>query len=154
MCDMIINDFQFVNIEFLEFWMLSFFLDEFGQGVVFDVDVKQGDFYINLGNILEDIFWDLCLFYENGFFGLINFSCLINDMEWLWVLVFQQIIWGFDIDEVIWEQQDVGLDGLSDVVEWIKYQDYIEVILVINLVVGQQVVEDFLQDNFWYYNDG
>lgn len=75
----IINDFQIVNIEFIEFWMLLFFfdLDNFQQ-LVFDFDQKEGNLYINFGNVLEDILKDFCWFFENGFFGLVNENCLIN----------------------------------------------------------------------------
>jgi cell surface protein SprA len=154
MRDMTTNDFQSANIEFLEFWMLSPFLDESGQGAASDADAKQGDLYINLGNISEDILRDSRLFYENGLPGPTNPSRPTNDTEWSRVPVSQQITRGFDIDEATREQQDVGLDGLSDAAERIKYQDYIEAISATNPVVGQQVAEDPSQDNFRYYNDG
>ena len=154
MREMTTNDFQSANIEFLEFWMLSPFLDTLGQGADPDANLKEGDLYINLGNISEDILRDSRLFFENGLPGPANPNRRTNQTEWSRVPVSQQITRGFDNDEVTRELQDVGLDGLSDGQERSKYADYIDAITATNAVVGQLVAQDPSQDNFRYYNDG
>ena len=52
------NDFESANIEFLEFWMMDPFLE--------NPISAGGDFYINLGNVSEDILKDSRKSYENG----------------------------------------------------------------------------------------
>jgi cell surface protein SprA len=51
------TDFEALNIEFIEFWLLDPFIKN---------DLQGGDFYINLGNISEDILKDGRKSLENG----------------------------------------------------------------------------------------
>ena len=61
------NDFQSANIEFMEFWMLSPFLDTLNPlNPAPDIAEKEGVIYINLGNVSEDILKDSRKFFENG----------------------------------------------------------------------------------------
>ena len=52
------NDFETANIEFIEFWLMDPFIE--------DPNASGGDFYINLGNVSEDILKDSRKSYENG----------------------------------------------------------------------------------------
>jgi cell surface protein SprA len=155
MRDMTTNDFQSANIEFLEFWVLSPFLDETGNGASPDVEQKEGDLYINLGNVSEDILRDSRLFFENGLPGPTNPDRRTNQTEWSRVPVSQQITRAFDIDEASREVQDVGLDGLSDAAEAEQFGEYVATMIAAgNADFAARLLEDPANDNFRYYNDG
>jgi cell surface protein SprA len=154
MRDLNTNDFQTANIEFLEFWMLSPFLDpENPLQPVNDAELKEGELYINLGNISEDILRDSRLFFENGLPGPTNPDRRTDDTEWAKVPVSQQITRAFDNDPAAREQQDVGLDGLNNDEERSRFEDYIERIRSdLNVPVAQKVEADPSNDDFRYYN--
>ncbi len=57
------NDFEQANVEYIEFWMLDPFIYSREQA---DAAQYGGDFYINLGEISEDILRDGKKFYESG----------------------------------------------------------------------------------------
>ncbi len=153
MREITVNDFQSANIEFVEFWMLSPFLDPTQRGApAVDAEQKQGTLYLNLGNISEDILQDSRFFFENGLPGQNNPARPTDRTVWGRVPVSQQIIRGFDNDPATREQQDVGLDGLDDAMEAQQYADYISSISGANPIVGQALLQDPANDNFRYYN--
>ncbi len=148
------NDFQSANIEFLEFWMLSPFLDtEDASLPATDGDEKQGTLYINLGNISEDILKDSRKFFENGLPGPTNPNRPVDTTLWSVVPVGQQITRAFDNDPGNREVQDVGFDGLGDDGERKKFANYVNAITALNAVTGAKVARDPSNDNFRYYND-
>ena len=55
------NDFETANIEYVEFWMLDPFIYTRETGGNYG-----GDFYINLGEVSEDILHDGKKFFESG----------------------------------------------------------------------------------------
>ena len=57
------NDFETANIEYIEFWMLDPFIYTNRKA---DANRYGGDFYINLGEVSEDILRDGKKFYESG----------------------------------------------------------------------------------------
>lgn len=57
------NDFQTANIEYVEFWMLDPFIYTNRQA---NANQYGGDFYIDLGEVSEDILKDGKKFYESG----------------------------------------------------------------------------------------
>ena len=149
------NDFQTANIEFLEFWVLSPFLDsEDARNPAENFEQKEGELYINLGNISEDILRDSRLFFENGLPGPANPDRRTDDTDWGKVPVSQQITRAFDNDPATRDSQDVGLDGLDDVAERDFYAPFIAEIAGANPVVGQKIANDPSNDNFRYYNAG
>jgi cell surface protein SprA len=153
--DMTTNDFQSANIEFLEFWVLSPFLDTMGMGAAPDANLKEGDLYINLGNVSEDILRDSRLFFENGLPGPTNPERRTNQTAWSRVPVSQQITRAFDIEEEAREQQDVGFDGLNDAAEAQQFADYVAAMTAVgNDEFNARLLEDPANDNFRYYNDG
>ncbi|MEL6393587.1 MAG: cell surface protein SprA, partial [Bacteroidota bacterium] len=83
MREMTTNDFQSANIEFVEFWMLSPFLNpEDGTIPAEDAQRKQGTLYLNLGNVSEDVLKDSRLFFENGLPGPANPRRPIDETDW------------------------------------------------------------------------
>lgn len=148
------NDFQTANIEFLEFWMLSPFIDpENPEQAADNVDAKQGTLYINLGNVSEDILRDSRKFFENGLPGPINPNRRVDTTNLSVVPVGQQITQAFDNDEETRSLQDVGLDGMDDNAERIQYRDYINALAAANPIVAEAVAQDPSADNFRYYRD-
>jgi cell surface protein SprA len=57
------NDFETANIEYIEFWMMDPFILSSQQA---DAAEYGGDFYINLGEVSEDVLRDGKKFYESG----------------------------------------------------------------------------------------
>ncbi|MFT5998331.1 MAG: cell surface protein SprA [Neolewinella sp.] len=147
-------DFQSSNIEFVEFWMLSPFLDPTNaRQAASDGAQKQGTLYLNLGNVSEDILKDSRKFFENGLPGPANPNRPVDNTVWSRVPVAQQITRGFDNDPATRLLQDVGLDGVSDSVEVTKFGDYLNAWQGRNDIGFQALQEDPSNDNFYYFNN-
>lgn len=154
MRDLNTNDFQAANIEFLEFWMLSPFLDPADpQGPSPFVNEQQGDLYINLGNISEDILRDSRKFFENGLPAPANPERRVDTTSWSVVPVAQQITNAFDNDVESRQLQDVGLDGLSNEGERQQFASFLNVIQAANPVVASKLSRDPANDDYRYYRD-
>ena len=102
------NDFETANIEFLEFWMMDPFIEN-------PLDAG-GDFYINLGNVSEDILKDSRKSYENGL-PIDGGDDNIDTTAWGRVPSVQALVTAFNSGADARNNQDVGLDGLDDEME-------------------------------------
>jgi len=102
------NDFEVANIEFLEFWMMDPFIEAPNSG--------GGDFYINLGNVSEDILKDSRKSYENGL-PIDGNEEDVDTTAWGRVPSVQALVTAFNSGEKARDLQDVGLDGLDDEME-------------------------------------
>ncbi len=144
-----INNFEQSNIQFIEFWMLSPFLNEPGNPNL------EGDMYINLGNISEDILRDSQKFFENGLPGPANPNRRTNTTNWSVIPLAQQITNAFDVDEATRALQDVGLDGLDSDKEREKYADFLNSIQSSDLsaTAKETVLNDPSNDDYRYYSD-
>ncbi|MEM7573026.1 MAG: cell surface protein SprA [Bacteroidota bacterium] len=153
MREMTTNDFQSANIEFVEFWMLSPFLDpESPNQADTDAERKQGTLYLNFGNVSEDILKDSRYAFENGLPSPGNPNRPVDETIWGQVPVTQQINRGFDNTSDTRDSQDVGLDGIDDTQERDHYADYI------NSLIGPPEAIDVVRrdpsnDNFRFFND-
>ncbi len=148
------NDFQAANIEFLEFWMLSPFLDPEGASNASPIaEGQQGTLYINLGNVSEDILKDSRKAFENGL-PTESSERRVDETLWGRVPAGQQITRAFDNDlrNDARESQDLGLDGLNDDQERTKFSSYINAFST-NAVITAKVSRDPANDNFRYYDD-
>ena len=154
MREMTTPDFQSANIEFVEFWMLSPFLDgENPSRAANNADGKQGTLYLNLGNVSEDILKDSRKFFENGLPGPANPNRPVDNTIWSRIPLAQQITRGFDNDPETRQLQDVGLDGANDETEREKFSDYLAAFAGQNTAAQQLLAEDPSNDNFYYYNN-
>ncbi|MGE0567170.1 MAG: cell surface protein SprA, partial [Bacteroidia bacterium] len=66
------NDFQAANIEYIQFWLMDPFNEDYNSDTdpAFDKNnLPSGDLYFNLGNVSEDIVKDGRMTYENGLPG-------------------------------------------------------------------------------------
>jgi len=149
------NDFQAANIEYLEFWMLSPFLDPNDPSLPNpDADRLEGSIYVNLGNISEDILRDSRKFFENGLPGPTNPDRRVDSTAWGLVPVTQQVINAFDNDPESRATQDLGLDGLNNESERTQYQSWINSITSVNPAAGARAQQDPSNDDYRYYRDG
>ncbi len=111
------NDFETANIEFLEFWMMDPFIEN-------PLDAG-GDFYINLGNVSEDILKDSRKSYENGL-PIDGGDDNIDTTAWGRVPSVQALVTAFNSGGSARDNQDVGLDGLDDEMErdFVPFSDF------------------------------
>lgn len=116
-------DFEAANIEFVEFWMLNPYMDK-GDGTNIS---KEGDMYIDLGNISEDIMRDGRQFFENALPTGPGVGATAAT-RWGRVPVLPPVVNAFDNDPAKRELQDVGLDGLNDKDEEVAFADWLAII--------------------------
>lgn len=104
------NDFEAANIEFVQFWVMDPFNSDNPWGST------QGELYVNLGNVSEDILKDSRKSYENGLpIDAANSTNVPFDQTiWGRVPVLSSVVNAFDNDPNARQFQDVGLDGLRD----------------------------------------
>ncbi|HEY0895271.1 MAG TPA: cell surface protein SprA [Sphingobacteriaceae bacterium] len=137
------NDFEALNIEFIEFWMLDPF--------IYKQNNQGGDLYFNLGNISEDILKDGRKSLENGLPSDADPS-KVDMTTWGRIPKLQPVIQAFDNNPDVRKLQDVGLDGLDDEGE---RQQFAAFIAQARTRLSPQAVADLesdpAADNFSYY---
>lgn len=156
-------DFDNINIQYIEFWMLDPFIDgengqivtQTPQGLVTRQNNTTGGFlYFNLGNISEDVIPDSRHGFENGL-PVTNDTTELRRKtavtDWGRVTTEQYLTNAFDAAEGAREQQDIGLDGLNDEEEAEFFSDYLN---SLNPTARSFVSSDPSGDNFQYYLGG
>lgn len=112
------SDFETANVEFIEFWMMDPFINR-------PTD-PGGSFYINLGNISEDILKDSRKFFENGL-PYPTDPAKLDKTTWSNIPRFQQQLTpAFDNNESARAAQDVGYDGMLNDEEKTRFQGYLD----------------------------
>jgi cell surface protein SprA len=143
MREILTSDFETANIQYIKFWLMDPFVDNpNGEG---------GDFYINLGNISEDILRDSRKSFENG---LPNSPELknVDTTAWGRVPTVQAVVNAFDNDPQSRQYQDVGLDGLGDGDERTFFSSYIQKMqTIIKPEKYDSVAIDPSGDDFHYF---
>jgi cell surface protein SprA len=137
------NDFESLNVEYIEFWVLDPF--------IYKPNSQGGDLYFNLGSISEDILKDGRKGLENGLPADGNLNS-VDETAWGRVPKLQPVVNAFDNNPSARQLQDVGLDGLNDADEQVKFAG------VVNQVKGQvnaQAASTFAadpsSDDYQYY---
>ena len=145
------NNFEAANVEYMEFWMLSPFLNE-DDGT--ESNVGDGEFYINLGNVSEDVLRDSRLFFENGL-PVQDATTNTDTTNWSQIPRARAVTRSFDNNPENRALQDVGLDGFNDEEEGTQYADYITAIegATMQTIAKDAILADPSNDNFKYYND-
>ena len=141
------TDFETANVEYIECWVQDPFINNPAS--------NGGKFYINLGNISEDVLKDSRRFYENGL-PTPNLPAQVDTS--IWGVVPRnpiQVTNAFSNDPNDRPYQDVGFDGLTDSAEVSKRRvDYLNV-LATNFGSGSKAYLDALNDpssdNYHYY---
>ena len=137
------NDFEALNIEFIEFWVLDPF--------IYKPNSQGGDLYFNIGNISEDILKDGRKSLENGL-PLDVTTAQTDETIWGVVPKLQPVVQAFDNDPTTRAAQDVGLDGLSDKDEVNKYQNIVNTVTgQVNTLAANKFKNDPSSDDFIYY---
>ncbi|CAN5252556.1 cell surface protein SprA [soil metagenome] len=140
-------DFETANVEFIEAWVQDpFILKPSSTG---------GKFYINLGNISEDVLKDSRRFYENGL-PTPKLPALVDESIWGKVPRNPiQVTNAFSNDPEDRPYQDVGFDGLTDSAEVRKRTlDYLDVLknnFGANSEAYLNAFNDPSNDNYHYY---
>jgi len=143
MRDVLTSDFETANIQYIEFWVMDPFVENPSH--------PGGDFYINLGNISEDILRDSRMSFENG---LPNSPLVTNVDTTVWGRVpnVQAVVHAFDNNTQSRQYQDVGLDGLSDADEQTFFKNYLnKSMLIVKPEVYDSLLKDPSGDDFHYY---
>ncbi len=137
------NDFEALNVEYIEFWVLDPF--------IYKPNSVGGDLYFNLGNISEDILKDGRKSLENG---LPPDGNLANVDETVWgrVAKLQPVVNAFDNNPASRTLQDVGLDGLNDADERVKFASVIQQAkALLNAPAANALAADPSSDDYQYY---
>ena len=143
------NDFEAANIEYVEFWMLDPFIYTRQQGQASDYG---GDFYINLGEMSEDILRDGKKFYESGM--PVDGSTNFTTTQWGKVPNQATVTYAFATTKGARALQDVGFNGLNDEEEqkWQSYQDFLtEIQGKVSPAVWDSIWADPAGDNYHYF---
>ena len=112
------SDFETSNVEFIEFWVMDPFINK--------PTSNGGEFYINLGNISEDILKDSRKFFENGL-PYPQSANKIEKTKWSFIPKFQQQITpAFDNNPDARAVQDVGYDGMNNAEESTEFKSYLD----------------------------
>lgn len=121
------TDWDAANISYIEFWMMDPFTGDLDSLKAWDGDLTThninldpgggGDFYLQIGNMSEDILRDGRLSYENGLPTPTDPTRPTTLTAWGRVPLLQPINTNFDNDPETRFLQDVGYDGLSDTAE-------------------------------------
>ena len=143
------NDFEAANIEYIEFWMLDPFIYSSEQA---DANLYGGDFYINLGEVSEDILRDGKKFYESGMAvdGTNNYTTT----QWGKIPTQSTVTYAFATSTGSRALQDVGLNGLTDQEErtYGAYQDFLTAIQgKVSPAVFDSIFNDPANDNYHYF---
>ena len=139
------TNFEQSNIEYIQFWMMSPFLDPENP------NNEGGDLYFNLGEVSEDILKDGLKSYENGIPTDGNTQ---NLTETVWGRVSKQnsLTYAFDNNDASRKAQDVGLNGLSteDEFNFPTYKNFLD---ELRSRVSAATLEEMQNNQFSPLND-
>ncbi len=138
------KDFEQANVEFVEFWILDPFLK--------DQD-NEGDLYLHLGNVSEDILRDSKQFYENSLPTPDEFPQM-DTTEWSAVSLVRPINFAFANEQADREAQDLGFDGFADQAERLNFNSYLNrVSSIVTPQVLTNIQADPAADNYLHFRD-
>ena len=142
------NDFEQANIEYIEFWLLDPFLYSREQP---DANEYGGDFYINLGEVSEDILRDGKKFYESGM--PVDGSKSFTYTQWGKIPTQSTVTYAFATTSGSRALQDVGFNGLTDAEEQEFYKSaYLDLIQgKVNQAVFDSIFADPARDDYHYF---
>ena len=143
------NDFEAANIEYIEFWMLDPFIYSREQG---DAHEYGGDFYINLGEVSEDVLHDGKKFSESAMPE--DGSSAYTFTQWGKVPTKTNDTYSFTTTTGSRRLQDVGFNGLNDDEErsFDAYGDYLRAMQAkVSPEVYDSISSDPANDNYHYF---
>ena len=141
------TDFEAQNIQYIEFWMMDpFIYNTSGSN-------RGGDFYINLGEISEDILKDGKKFFESGM-PVDGNSQYWTEGLWGRIPNTNSVTYAFNNEGGSRNRQDVGLNGLNDNDEqqYETYKNYLQQVQgIVRPEVYDSIFADPANDNYHYY---
>ena len=143
------NDFEAANVEYIEFWMLDPFAYTREQGTA---SQYGGDFYINLGEMSEDILRDGKKFYESGM--PVDGSKSFTYTQWGKIPNQATVTYAFATTKGARALQDVGYNGLNDDEEqkFESYQDFLTAVQgKVSPAVWDSIWADPAADDYHYF---
>ncbi len=141
------TDFEAQNIQYIEFWMMDPFIYTAGEAN------RGGDFYINLGEVSEDILKDGKKFFESGM-PVDGNSQYWTEGLWGRIPNTTSVNYSFNNEGGSRGRQDVGLNGLNDDEEqqYDTYRNYLQQIQnIVRPEVYDSIFADPANDNYHYY---
>jgi cell surface protein SprA len=144
------NDFEAANVEYIEFWMMDPFIGDSAK------KNKGGNLYFDLGNVSEDVLKDSRKSFENGLPTGNTIANVDSSSVWGRIPTSQSLVNAFDNDPAARAYQDVGLDGLNNTDEAVKFKSYLDQLaknVGINSKAYQDALKDPSSDDFRYYRD-
>ncbi len=143
------SDFETANVEYIEFWLLDPFIYTNSQA---DAADYGGDFYINLGEVSEDILRDGKKFYESGMpvDGSENFITT----QWGKIPTQSTVTYAFATTTGSRAKQDVGFNGLTDEEEKVfgPYQEFLTSIQgKVSAAQLDSIMNDPANDDYHYF---
>jgi len=115
------TNFEQANVEYIQFWMMDPYYG-LNPGDTTPI-TNTGKLFLNLGEISEDILKDGRKLYENGL-PEAGSNQQTHVSNWGKIPASQSLIYAFDSNDANRSVQDLGLNGLSDAEEAVKYPDY------------------------------
>ncbi|MCF6213047.1 MAG: cell surface protein SprA [Flavobacteriaceae bacterium] len=150
------TDFEQANVEYIQFWVMDPFehysiteSEGFPKNHTLSDADFTGELYINLGNISEDILKDGRKMFENGLpqDGQKDPS-IINETIWSDIPLNQSLLYAFDEKDQARTHQDLGLDGLNDSEEALRFSTFLN---QLPPSVETQMQHDPASDNYQYF---
>ncbi len=139
------TNFEASNIEYVQFWMLSPFLDPDND------NLEGGDLYLNFGEISEDILKDGLKSYENGV-PVNGDDQFMQSTVWGRVSTQNSLTYAFDNNSSSRLPQDVGLDGLINEDEF-GFSTYSDYLAELRRKLSPSAIERMEADPFSPFND-
>ena len=139
------TNFDASNIEYVQFWMLSPFLDPDND------NLEGGDLYLNFGEISEDILKDGLKSYENGV-PVNGDDQFMQSTVWGRVSAQNSLTYAFDNNSSSRLPQDVGLDGLINEDEF-GFSTYSDYLAELRRKLSPSAIEHMEEDPFSPFND-
>uniref|UniRef100_A0AB33JER4 Cell surface protein SprA n=1 Tax=Prevotella sp. GTC17262 TaxID=3236797 RepID=A0AB33JER4_9BACT len=143
------NDFDAANIEYIEFWLMDPFIYTNKQA---NASEYGGDFYINLGEVSEDILRDGRKFYESGM--PVDGSATYTTTQWGKIPTSSNITYAFATSKGARALQDVGYNGLNNTEEqqFPTYQAFLSSLQGrVNPAVWDSIWNDPANDDYHYF---
>lgn len=137
------NDFEELNVGYIEAWVLDPFIYKPGS--------SGGDLYFNLGNISEDILKDGRKSLENAL-PANGDAQKYDETNFGRVTKLQPVVQAFDNDPNARRAQDVGLDGMSNADEKLKFAAIIaQIKAALNPDAALEFENDPSSDDYSYF---
>jgi len=137
------NDFESLNVQYIEFWVMDPF--------IYKPNSEGGDLYFNLGNISEDILKDGQKSLENGL-PIDGNTSNVTETAWGRVPKLQPVVNSFDNNPASRALQDVGLDGMADADEQVKFGPVVQQLKgQLNSTAAATIAADPSSDDYQYY---